>query len=869
MGQIIRQRMGIRQFGKLAKRLPVAAGIALMTCLLVIVTAPGMASESVDGNASKVTSAATLLTEGKTAYEAGQLTAAAQQWQAATQLYAAQSDDINQALSLSYLSLSYQDLGDWESAKRAIQQSLQLLQNRHDLDKRGQQVLAQILNTYGSLQLAMGEAEEAMTTWEKAAQYYEQLGDTLGQLGSQINQAQAMQTLGFYGQAKTRLVTVQETIQTQPDTLLKATVLRSLGSVLQVTGNLNVAQTLLEKSLAITDSLEQPLESSKTQIVLANTLRALDQSDAAIQQYESAIALAGNTLNRIAPQLNLLSLLIETQQWEAAETLTEELRAPIQALPASRSGVYNRVNFAETVWQLQQQHPSTQRLSLEDLATLLATGVQHAQILQDERAESFALGQLAQLYLQNRQWQNATTLTRQAIQLSQKSNAKDITYRWQWQQGQIFKAQAQPQAAIEAYTQAVASLKSVRKDLLATHSELQFDFRKKVEPLYRELVSLLLAPEDTSQAALKQARSLIEDLQLAELEDYFRSACLDAQATQIDQIDDEAAVVYPIILPDRLEVVLSLPGEPLRHYQSAIAQTKVERTVNQFFIFFNPALSDQQRLQFSKDLYDWLIRPAEASLQEHQIKTLVFVLDGVLRNIPMAALHDGQHYLLENYAIALTPGLQLLGPHFSDPKPLQALMLGISEARPGFSALPGVKTEVQEIAESTQKSQIYLDKDFTETTFKAQVENTPFPILHLATHGQFSSDLADTFILAWDERITLGELDTLLKNRRLRSTNPIELMVLSACQTAEGDDRATLGLAGMAIKSGARSTLATLWSVNDESTVEVMRKFYELISQSTPKADALRQAQLSLLQDNRYEHPFFWAPFVLIGNWLT
>ncbi|MEM8806619.1 MAG: CHAT domain-containing protein [Cyanobacteria bacterium P01_G01_bin.38] len=869
MGKITRRNIGIHKLWRLAKRLPVAAGIALTTCLLVVVTAPGIASEPTDGIVSN-TSAATLLSEGKIAHDAGQLTLAAQHWQSAAQLYEAQSDQqVDQALSLSYLSLSHQELGNWESAKRAVQQSLRLLQNRHDLDEHGQQVLAQVLNTYGGLQLAMGQAEEALATWQKAAQYYGHLGDTLGQLGSQINQAQAMQTLGFYGQAKTRLVTVQETIQNQPDTLFKATVLRSLGSVLQITGNLNVAQTLLEESLAITEKLDQPLESSKTQLVLANTLRAIDQPDAAIQAYESAITLSGNPRSRIGPQLNLLSLLVETQRWTAAETLTEALRSPIQSLQASRSGVYSRVNFVETVWRLQQRHPSTQLFSLEDLATLLATGGKHAQALQDERAEAFALGQLGQLYQQTQQWQSAKSLTQEALRLAQKSNAKDITYRWQWQLGQILKAQAQPQAAIEAYTQAVTSLKSVRKDLLATHSELQFDFREKVEPLYRELVSMLLASEDTSQTDLKQARSLMEDLQLSELENYFRSACIDAQSTQIDQIDDEAAVIYPIILTDRLEVVLSLPDEPLRHYRSAIAQSEVEKTVDQFFVFFNPALSDQQRLQFSKDIYDWLIRPAEASLREHQIKTLVFVLDGVLRNIPMAALHDGQHYLLENYAIALTPGLQLLGPHFSDPKPLQALMLGISEARQGFSALPGVKTEVQEIAENIQKSQIYLDKEFTKTTLQSQVEDTPFPILHLATHGQFSSALDNTFILAWDERITLGELDTLLKNRRIRSAHPIELMVLSACQTAEGDDRATLGLAGMAIKSGARSTLATLWSVNDESTVKVMRKFYELSGQSVPKAEALRQAQLSLLQDNRYEHPFFWAPFVLIGNWLT
>ncbi|MEM9908084.1 MAG: tetratricopeptide repeat protein, partial [Cyanobacteria bacterium P01_D01_bin.44] len=176
MGKITRRNIGIHQLWRLAKRLSVTAGIALTTCLLVMVTAPGIASEPTDGIISN-TSAATLLSEGKIAHHAGQLTVASQHWQSAAQLYEAQSDQVDQALSLSYLSLSYQELGNWESAKRAGQQSLRLLQNRHDLDERGQQVLAQVLNTYGGLQLAMGQAEEALATWQKAARHYGQLGD--------------------------------------------------------------------------------------------------------------------------------------------------------------------------------------------------------------------------------------------------------------------------------------------------------------------------------------------------------------------------------------------------------------------------------------------------------------------------------------------------------------------------------------------------------------------------------------------------------------------------------------------------------------------------------------------------------------------
>ncbi|MEL7054029.1 MAG: CHAT domain-containing protein, partial [Cyanobacteria bacterium J06588_5] len=291
-------------------------------------------------------------------------------------------------------------------------------------------------------------------------------------------------------------------------------------------------------------------------------------------------------------------------------------------------------------------------------------------------------------------------------------------------------------------------------------------------------------------------------------------------------------------------------------------------TIGGMYRYLNPILSEEKRLGFSKQIYDWLIAPAETALEENEIKTLVFVLDGQFRSIPMAALYDGDQYLLERYGVALTPGMKLLGPHFQNPKPLQALMLGLTEARGGFSALPGVKTEIEQVAASVN-AQVLFDQDFTQENLATEIERVPFPVLHLATHGQFSSDLAETFLLAWDEKISIGDLDGLLRSRREQS-EPIELMVLSACQTAEGDDRAALGLAGMAIRSGARSTLATLWSVNDNSTAALMTEFYrELATGELTKAEALRRAQVKILQKNEFSHPYYWAPFVLIGNWLS
>jgi CHAT domain-containing protein len=266
-------------------------------------------------------------------------------------------------------------------------------------------------------------------------------------------------------------------------------------------------------------------------------------------------------------------------------------------------------------------------------------------------------------------------------------------------------------------------------------------------------------------------------------------------------------------------------------------------------------------------MYDWLIRWAEPDLANSEVQTLVFVLDGVLRNVPMAVLHDGNHYLIEKYSLALTPGLQLLDPKPLARKKFTALTAGLSEASQGFPPLPNVEIEVKQI-EAKVSSQVLLNKSFTKPNFQANVNSSPFSVVHIATHGQFSSVAEDTFILTWDDRVNANELNSLLRTEP-RQTRPIELLVLSACQTAVGDNRAALGLAGVAVRAGARSTVASLWLVSDDATASLMARFYEeLVNNEVTKAEALRRAQLELLQNNKLSHPYFWAPFVLVGNWL-
>jgi CHAT domain-containing protein len=808
------------------------------------------------------------LTEGRNLYQIGQFSAAVSLWQQAARDYELQGEILNQALSLNYLSSAYQKLGEWQQAEAAISSSLRLLQNQGELDQRGLAIFAQALNTQGSLQLAQGQTQQALETWIKAESVYEKANNETGKLGSQINQAQALQSLGQYRRSENILENLVEQLQNQPDSLLKADGLRSLGVAWQTTGDLLGAKAVLEESWRISEQLGDATTISSNLFSIGNIAKELGKFDIAFDYYEEAIALAQTDLEKVEIQLNQLSLLVKSQQWVAAGKLSQNIESNIRSLSPSRRSIYARVNLAENLLKIWQSAASPSMVSYRNIADLLVTAIQQAREIKDLRSEAYSLNELGKIYAENQQWAEAKKLTEAAIEIAQQIDGDDILARTSSQLGWIWQNQGNLPQAKAAYTNAYKTLQALRSDLVAINSDVQFNFTESVEPVYRELVSLLLQP-NANPEDLVQAREVIEALQLAQLDNFFRDACLETKPVLLDQIDPHSAVIYPIILRDRLEVILSLPDRSLRHYATPLPKGEIERILQQFYSSLYLGYSSAERLQISEKIYDWLIRPAEADLNRNQTQNLVFVLDGFLRSLPMTALYDGQQYLIEKYSVALSPGLQLFAEGL-ERKKLTALTVGLTEARQGFAALPGVAQELTEISQMVD-SKVLLNQDFTRDRFQSQVNAKPFPIVHLATHGQFSSNPEETFLLTWDDRINIKDFAELFENRLEGSLNPVELLVLSACQTAAGDRQATLGLAGFALRSGARSTLATLWSVSDQSTADLMSEFYLQLTQTKlnlTKAEALRRAQLSLLKNPEYNHPYFWAPFVLVGNWL-
>ena len=237
----------------------------------------------------------------------------------------------------------------------------------------------------------------------------------------------------------------------------------------------------------------------------------------------------------------------------------------------------------------------------------------------------------------------------------------------------------------------------------------------------------------------------------------------------------------------------------------------------------------------------------------------------------MAALYDGNEYLINHYAIALAPKLELFQPSRRS-RNLNVFLGGIGESQTvnneTFPKIENLSSELDEIRKLVQAKPPLLNAEFTETNLERSLQSAQFSAIHLKTHGVFSSDPEETFIVAYRELITGKDLGRLIQTGRMGEASPVELMVLSACSTAQGDNRAVLGLAGTAVQAGARSVVSTLWEAQDFPNTQMMIQFYqELLDPNLTKAQALRKAQLHLL-DQGYKTPHIWATYVLVGNWL-
>jgi len=872
--------------------------------------------------------------QAKILYDSERYAEASQLLEQALQAYQNRGDTIGKAVVLSNLALSYQQLGRWEGANQAIAQVFTLLKESPKETPERSVIWAQALDVQGNLQLAEGKAAQAVDSWEQATHLYTQLQKYNRATRSQINQAQALQALGLYRQARLLLEDLQNTLNSQQPnapSLAQAENLRSLGEALRGIGRLTCtsesnsdcvsATKVLQESLQLAQTLQSPAAIASAHLSLGNVawaqsqvLREQSQDDPvkcqeialkikeALDFYQKAIAAPIPAIQTQA-QLNYLRLLVELQQWQEAQTFYPQIQQQIANLPPGRSKIYAQVNLAISLGKLStrnQENGTFTTPNAQEINQILVTAFQEAERLQDTRSQALVLEEQGQLYRQTQQLSTAQTLTQQALNLSQSINASEISYQVAWQLGRILKEQGKIEEAIAAYWQAYEALKSVRGDLVGTNSDVQFSFRERVKPVYRELVDLLLQasametastqkqweslkpnldkPIDSQQDKLKKAREVLDALQVAELQNYFQQACEDIKLELDNVVNREAekgqkaAVIYPIILEDRLEIILKLPEqEKLYQYTPVKAsRNKIEETLHEFQDNLHDEYKINAVLKSGEEVYNWLIKPFRDRLESSDVKTLIFILDDSLRTIPMSALYDGDKFLVENYSVVLVLGLEVRDPTPLNHANMKVLAAGLTNPPTGFeqyAQLPEVKHELNKIKKTGVSVRFIRDQEFTEDKFNQTLNQENFQVVHLATHGQFGADPNDTYILTADSQIKLNQLNEMF--RTLRGTKAVDLLVLSACRTATGNDRAVLGIAGTAVRAGARSAIAGLWSLADEPSPTFTETLYQHLGQpGITRAEALRQAQLALLESQKYFHPRYWAPYVLVGSWL-
>jgi CHAT domain-containing protein len=704
----------------------------------------------------------------------------------------------------------------------------------------------------GFNELNAGQTNAALKTWQVAEQQYRQAGNPIGVAGSLVNQSLAQLALGQAVSAcysATQALQIDHGICRGSDVSINLgnitansvtpIALKSLGDSLAALGYDNSAEIALKRSLQIDQQAD-------TWMSLGLVYTQSHRTSQAIAAYETAIKFAQSaqdtqTISNV--QINLLEL---QKRFE---------RERIQAIDLS---VFPGIQKAQANLQLAQiiefQQPA---LALEQAQAALAI----ARSFNHPWTEAAALRLIGKL-------QHDPAIVQTAIGVAQSVRAWDLAYPAQALLGQIYVAEHQPDSAVTAYQAAIYSLEQVRQQLKGISRERQFEFYAEVEPIYHQYLELLFDQPTQTTNIIKTSTQR----QIAELENFLGCQLHDWKPIEQVQPTEDATFVFVVRGTQHYHVILRSPKQPDYRY-SIDAEMLDSATFNLLSNMRGGGIMQvdaETILNYGEKLYDVLLQPATTKFPQtgDQSGTLVFVLDPALQNLPIDFLHDGEDYLLRKYNLSLALGAQLRQPKSLTPKQFKVLLAGIDQIAPSFSpqlkALSQTQNELMAIRQ-TAPGKILLNQDFTIAKLRRQIASGHYPIVHLSTHGTFSSDPAATGLLTWDQKLGTTELRQIIEQNR---QSPIELLVLSACESAKGDQRSILGLAGVAAQAGARSTIASLWLVDESSTTIMMNQFYSGLKSGLPKAAALRQAKLALMDSPDFNHPFFWGSFILIGSWL-
>jgi CHAT domain-containing protein/Tfp pilus assembly protein PilF len=771
-------------------------------------------------------------------------------------------DQTGEGNTLNNLGELHRQLSQYSQALELLNQSLKIFK---ELDNR--KGIGATLNNIGLVHDELGQHSQALEFYQQSLKVRQEInartgvGTTLHNIGLVYDQlGQDSKALEFYQQA---LAVRQEVV----DKVGEGTTLNNLGLVHNRLGQNTQALQSLEKALSIFRELGYPLSEGNTLDSLGTLYKNFNQYTQAFESYQQALAISREVGNRALERVTLShigDLLAEQNQRELAiifykqsVNVTEGIRQNLQTLPREQ-----QLSYIQTVTKTYRR-----------LADLL---LQQDRVLEAQQVLELLKVQELDNYLQQVRGNN------------QPSQGSDL--------------QPQERQFVESFNQLQDQAIQIGKQLRQLR---QIPVSERTEQHKQQITYL----EAAQQEILRQFNAFIESDEVEALAGQLNQRArewkpqlsnLNTLKDNLLRLEQNAVLVYPLILDDRLELVLLTPYAPPIHRSVSVKR----QDLNQAIVNFRRALQDpttDAKLP-ARQLYDWLIKPIEADLKNAEAQTLIYIPDNQLRYIPLAALYDGNQWLVERFRVNNITAASLTDLNTRPKQNLQVLAAAFTQGHYrfqvgsywfDFAGLPFADVEVKNLASLIPSTTQLLDKAFTPQATISQMDD--YTIVHLATHAAFiPGQPNDSFILFGDgSRVTLSEV----KNWSL--TN-VDLIVLSACETAVGGELNNgdeiQGFGYLMEKAGARAAIASLWSVNDGGTQALMNAFYaHLQSGNLTKAEALRQAQIALIagkgtvqaQDrglgivpvsrdntqlradvNRLTHPFYWAAFILIGNGL-
>lgn len=758
----------------------------------------------------------------------------------------------------------------------------------------------------GLQHLDNNQPNKALQLFLEAHSLYKDSNYPQGQNGSLINQSISLKRMGQYyracsvltkvvrlnhkicqGQGEVKL-SVLDQHDSELDTDQQISALQNLGNNLQHLGQLEASVTILKQAsrlapnhpditLSLANSYQSQYKDAINQISISTdpateaeaTNKAQTKAQQAIALYEK---LRSRPSHGVHAQLNTLQLVLHLGSSEHPEfiQLHQKFQHTIQPFISNLTSTdFSQFHEAEAVnLQLKLSALLNELDKPTEAFDHAKAALVKADALQDLRLRSQAYGTLGKIYLQSEQAEDAFNVFNKALKLAQAKKEDSLAYQWSWQIAQIHKQQGEQTQAIAAYDTSIRHLEKVRNILISASSDLQFNYMESVEPVYHGYLQLLLS---TPKPDLKLVLETHQQLQVAELENFLKCGKLVAQSSK--QQDSYDAKIHILDLNGQIEVFAQTPQGIFGHQpDSTIIQQELFKLLTLFDGDDVEEISEAHFKRNAQILYRQLIDP----LKEHlPLKgDLLFVLDSKFQNLPLSLLHDGQEYLIQKYSVtnSLNTYLQTSQPKSLDS--LNVLFAGLSKSSPSLNqpnvpndlpALPEVEEELREVKAVSGQVNSLINNEFTTDRLKSAI-NRETPIVHIASHGQFSSDPQKTFLLAYNEPINAQKFHELISQKSEIGEASLELLILSACETAKGDRRSALGITGLAIQAGSKNTLASLWLAESQATTELITAFYQGMKDGRTKAQALQHAQIKLLQSPEYWHPYFWGNFILVGS---